>query len=81
MFHMIQIGERRGNWQHREQLKLNVVFRRQIIAGKKSSRKGVLIQLKRKVLKDLTAASVAVKSCAKLYLYRLVPEGFCFKDD
>lgn len=44
------------------------MFRRQIIAGQNSSRKGV--QLKMKVLKDLTASSVAVNSCTKLYIYQ-----------
>ena len=68
MFHMIQRRGRTGNWQHREQqsLRFKVVFRRQIIAGQNSSKKGVLIQLKPKVLMDLTAASVAVNSCTKV---------------
>lgn len=76
MFHVIHRRGETGNWQHRAQqnLKFNVVVRRQIIAGENSSRKGVLIQLKPKVLKDLTAASVVANSCTKLYLHRVVPK-------
>lgn len=72
---MIQRRGGTGNWQHGEQQSLDFkfVFRRQIVTGQKSSRKGVLLQYT-KVLKDQTPASVRVNSCTKLYLYRLLPE-------